>query len=45
MEVFCHMRVDGFAELVRKSGKAEMHSGSSQVLRQFSQVLECKSDK
>lgn len=37
--------VEGFAELVRKSGKAEILSGSSQVLRQFSQVLECKSDK
>lgn len=34
--------VEGFAELVRKSGKAEMLSGSSQVLREFSQVLECK---
>ncbi|WP_052770035.1 hypothetical protein [Paenibacillus sp. IHB B 3415] len=34
--------VEGFAELVRKSGKAEMLSGSSQVLREFSQVLECQ---
>lgn len=37
--------VEGFAELVRKSGKAEMLSGSSHVIEKFRQVLECKSEK
>ncbi|MEK3671001.1 hypothetical protein [Paenibacillus sp. FSL R10-2771] len=35
--------VEGFAELVRKSGKSEMLSGSSHVLREFGQVQDRQS--
>ncbi|OMF31040.1 hypothetical protein [Paenibacillus sp. FSL H8-0259] len=34
--------VERFAELVRKSGKTEMLSGSSHVLREFGQVPDCQ---
>lgn len=37
--------VEGFAEVLKESGKAEMLSGSSEVVDQFSQVLDYKSHK